>query len=122
MTKQAREFRASLLAVLGADPETGKVRGEGHFLGTAADMAEAGRWLGDLGLSKAECLGVIRDVLRRAPQTPHSFRYFRDAMCAFAARKQEAPLTPKAGWSPKPVPTIRAQLPEEYRRKGAGNE
>ncbi len=122
MTKQAREFRASLLRALGADPETGKVRGEGHILGTAADMAEADRWIGDLGLSEAECLGVIRDVLRRAPQTPHSFRYFRDAMRAFAARKQEAPLTPKAGWAPKPVPTIRARLPEEYCRKGAGND
>ena len=121
MTKQAREFRASLLSALGADPETGKVRGEGHILGSAADMAEADRWLGDLGLSEAECLGVIRDVLRRAPRTPHSFRYFRDAMRAYAARKQEAPLTPKAGRVPKPVPTIRAEPPEAYRRKDAGN-
>jgi len=118
MTKRARKFRASLLKVLGADPETGMVRVEGHILGMAADMAEADRWLGDLGLSEAECLDILRDVLRRAPQTPHSFRYFREAMRAFAARKQEAPLTPKAGWAPKPVPTIRAQLPEEYRKKG----
>jgi len=120
-TKQTPEFHISLLKVLGADPKTGKVGKEGRVLGTTADMAEVDRWLGDLGLGEEECLNIIRDVLRRAPQTPHSFRYFRDAMRAFAARKHEAPLTPKAGWAPKPVPTFRAELPEKYRKGESRN-
>ncbi len=120
-TKQAPEFHISLLKVLGADPETGKVKGEGFVLGTAADMAEADRWIGDLGLGEEECLNIVRDVVRRAPKTPRSFRYFRDAMRAFASQKLEAPLTPKVGWQPKPVPTFRAELPEKYRKGESRN-
>lgn len=120
-TKQTPEFHISLLKVLGADPETGRVKGEGFVLGTAADMAEADRWIGDLGLGEEECLNIVRDVVRRAPTTPRSFRYFRDAMRAFASQKLEAPLAPKAGWRSKPVPTFRAELPEKYRKGEADN-
>jgi DNA-binding MarR family transcriptional regulator len=119
MMKEAGDFRARLLAALGADPETGAIAGEDTSLGTAADMVEAERWKSDLGLTEDDCVCVIADVMRRAPAPPRSFRYFREAMRAFAAARTEAPLAPRKRRNRTASPPIRARLPEEIPNREA---
>jgi len=84
-------FREQALIAMGHDP--GGVTANGRIVGNTSDMLEVDRWKGDLGLSNAEILHVIRDVRGRSTAPPPStFRYFRNAMQRLAGEKAEPPL------------------------------
>lgn len=61
-------------------------------------MAEAGRWLSDLGLSEAECVAVVSEVMhRKRDGPPANFAYFTPAMQRLAGAMRGPKLTPIDG-------------------------
>ncbi len=87
---RAREgptFREQLLTAIGADPESGILGPNGKMIGTRAHMAEAEKWLDDLGLSESECVCVIGEVVARMREPAATFKYFTPAMRDLAAAK-----------------------------------
>lgn len=91
-------FRERLLDAMGADPTSGLIGPNGRLLGTQADMLEAGKWTGDLGLVETECIAVITECMsRKRDGPPASFRYFSPAMQRLAGAKTQPKLTPIEG-------------------------
>ncbi|MEL7299352.1 MAG: DUF1376 domain-containing protein [Pseudomonadota bacterium] len=88
-------FRERILTAIGVDPISGMTGHGGTMLGRTTDMAEAGRWTGDLGLTEVECLTVISEIanLRTGRGPPRSFRYFTPAMQDLANAKAAPKLT-----------------------------
>ena len=116
--ERAGSLLCRILALIGADPETGWTQDGKIRLGTAADRAELDHWLGDLGLGEGDCLAVVAEVMARAKTPPHSLRYFRAAIEERAAKGRRRKRAPR----PERWPTIRARLPEEISAEGeAGN-
>lgn len=88
-------WRERILELLGV--RHGDVTPSGGMLGGRADMAEAARWRDELGLTEAEVLTVVGEVMaRKRDGPPKSFRYFRPAMQRAAAEKSEGPMRPEA--------------------------
>jgi len=85
-----REKRERLLAAMGADPVSGMHGPNGRRLGTVNDMAISEKW-DSLGLSEAEQLGVVKQIMARMQSPPNTFNYFSQAMSDLAAQKK-APL------------------------------
>lgn len=89
---QQPTFRENLLAAIGVDPVSGMTGRGGSRIGTQADMIEAGRWITDLGLTEAECLAEVADLIRSKRDGPPSkFTYFSAAMARLAAAKLAPP-------------------------------
>lgn len=96
---QADTWRETLCRAMGLDP-TGITPG-GRIPGTQADMAEAQRWIDDLGLSKMQIIRQVREVMAaKADGPPKSFKYFTPAMQRLAAQKAAPKLEP----APQPQP------------------
>ena len=85
-------FRENLLTAIGVDPISGMIGRGGSRIGTQADMIEAHRWITDLGLTEAECLAEVTDLIRSKRDGPPSrFTYFSAAMARLAAAKAAPP-------------------------------
>jgi uncharacterized protein YdaU (DUF1376 family) len=85
-------FRENLLTAIGVDPISGMIGRGGSRIGTQADMIEAHRWITDLGLTEAECLSEVTDLIRSKRDGPPSrFTYFSAAMARLAAAKSAPP-------------------------------
>jgi uncharacterized protein YdaU (DUF1376 family) len=107
-------FREQILTAAGADRVSGLTGPNGKRIGTQADMAEAGKWINDLGLTEAECLAeIIAVVTAKRDGPPTSFRYFSPAMTRLAAAKVAPPMQPATPTTAQPIRKIRAQLPRE---------
>lgn len=90
--------RESLLAAMGADPSS-------RAAGTSSDMIEARKWSTDLGLTIADQVDVVREVLATraaGDDPPNSFRFFTKAMTRRAGLNTAPPLTPKEPHERKP--------------------
>lgn len=102
----------AILEAAGADPETGATP-QGARLGRPRDRLEVQRWRSELGLTQAEIVAVILDVMaREATPEVWALRYFSGAMRDFAGRKAEPPMQPSA-----PPPRRERQAP--WRRRGS---
>lgn len=91
-------LREQILTALGADPKSG-IAGAGMFLGTQSDMHTVQRWRGELGLTDAEILGQISDVMSKAKLknvgfVPSRFTYFDRPMADFAGAKAAPQMQP----------------------------
>ena len=93
--------RERYLEAIGADPTSGMFGPNGKRIGTAADMAEAARWLELPGLT----VPIICDELRRLAEAkrdgpPNRFSYFTNAMQRLSAALTAPPLQPTAARPP----------------------
>lgn len=89
---QGSTFRELILAVIGVDRSGLTGRG-GRILGNQSDMFEARRWATDLGLTEAEQLDLIREIIaRKTDGPPGTFKFFTAAMQRLAAEKAAPPL------------------------------
>jgi len=79
--------RENILEAMGLDA-SGVYGPNGKILGTTADMAIARRWSETLGLTEAEQVSVIRDVVQRLGKAPGSFTYFDGPMNDLAEAKK----------------------------------
>jgi uncharacterized protein YdaU (DUF1376 family) len=102
----ARENRGQILSAIGVDPVSGMHGPNGRMIGTQADMAEANRWIDDLGLSITEVVDEISAIMRRKSDGPPSrFSYFTEAMRRLSAAKS-APRIQPAEIHQFPAPTF----------------
>jgi len=91
----ARENRGQILSAIGVDPVSGMHGPNGRMIGTQADMAEANRWIDDLGLSITEVVDEISAIMRRKSDGPPSrFSYFTEAMRRLSAAKSAPRIKP----------------------------
>jgi hypothetical protein len=89
--------RESLLAAMGADPSS-------RAAGTSSDMIEARKWSVDLGLTVADQVDVVREVMATrvaGDDPPNSFRFFTKAMTRRAGLNTAPALTPKEPYERK---------------------
>lgn len=91
--KEEPTHRDHLLDAMGVD-RSGLTGNGGRLIGTSADMEVVARWTKDLGLTEAEQIQVIKDVMARwRRQTPPTtFGYFTGAMQDLADAKAAPPL------------------------------
>ncbi len=107
---EEQTFRERLLTAIGADPVSGMIGPNGRRLGTKADMIEAGRWIGDLGLTEAECLAEVAAIsCTKSDGPPSKFAYFTPALTRLAGVKASPPLENQPPAATQP-PAQRRQL------------
>lgn len=95
-------FREQILTAAKADPVSGLTGPNGKRIGTQADMAEAAKWLLDLGLTESECIAeIVAVVAAKRDGPPTNFRYFSPAMARLSAAKNAPPLQPDTTTQPK---------------------
>lgn len=91
------EHRERLLHAMGCDPISGMHGPNGRRLGTVNDMAEVAKWH-DAGLSEAEQLSVVQQVMGKRSNPPNGFAYFRQPMADLVSQKNSPlPLGEAAG-------------------------
>lgn len=85
-------FRTQILDAISVDHSGLTGRG-GTWLGTTADMEVAARWSRDLGLTEAEQIQIIQEVMaKKRGGPPSTFGYFTKAMKELADAKAVPPL------------------------------
>lgn len=91
-------FRERILAACGVDPVSGITGRGGNLLGTQADMMVAHKWRAELGLTEAEIIAEITEVIARKTDGPPSrFNYFTSAMQRLSGAKAAEELQPTRG-------------------------
>lgn len=92
------ETRSELLTdreeiLIAAGHDRSGLTATGRIVGSAGEMQQVARWRVDLGLSQAEILTVIGEVMnRKRDGPPNSLKYFTEAMQQFAATKNQPKL------------------------------
>lgn len=93
--REAQTFRERILTAIGVDPISGLTGRGASMIGTPADMIEAGRWTGDLGLTEAQVIDQISHIMaKKRNGPPSSFGYFSRAMQEFAGKVSTAAAEP----------------------------
>lgn len=93
---ECETLRERILAAMSVGPDG--VAGPSKFIGGAADMAEAGRWL-DLPNMTPDlvCAEITRIVANKRDGPPKSFSYFTEAMRRLSGQLSAPRLTPIEG-------------------------
>lgn len=93
-TPENPTFRERLLIAAGIDPMRIVSPGPGAAGGTL-DMAQAQRWIDDLGFSEDDCVRYVAEIRQVMSSPPSLLRYFTKPMQRIAGELQAAKLEPE---------------------------